>query len=67
MKTIILKGLDRRGKSRIDSFGQDGKFRLLEENGDEIFVESFDENFRLGKKMITWAGWFTVGKEVEII
>lgn len=62
---VKLKGLSRRGKTRISEHGD--TFRLVREDVGGtihiILVESLKNTWR-GEK---WLGWFEIGKEVEII
>lgn len=75
MRTIKLKGLNNRGKTRINNFSDDGTFRLVKESnevcnqrGNFILVESFAHNFKVGENhLVPWSGWLEVGKEVEVI
>jgi len=78
MKTVKLKGLNKRGKTRINNFSDDGTFKFIKEaeqvaslspnKGDFILVESFKHNFRLSvDHIIPWGGWFEVGVDVEIL
>ena len=65
-KTVTLVGLNHRGKNRVGTFGQDGKFILKRTDDNKIFVESLWDNFRLGEKLIPWGGWLEIDKEVRI-
>jgi len=69
---VILKGLNKRGKERVASFGIMGTFALLSEDPPAnragcILVESLDKRFRLGTTKTTWSGWLKVGEEVDIL
>ena len=68
---IKIKGLNKRGKNRIETYSDDGIFFLrrdLRPEGEEkILVGSLEKNFRLGRMLTEWAGWFDVGTEVEIV
>lgn len=65
---IKLKGLSRRGKTRISEHGD--TFLLKEKEHftisrfpDSILVESLNNTWR-GEK---WLGWLVVGRDVEIL
>ena len=74
---IKLKGLNRRGKTRINNFSDDGTFILkdrrdsvacfLNLKGDFILVKSLKPNMKIGDLLEPWSGWFQVGVDVEII
>jgi len=70
MKFVTLKGLNQRGKSRVANFskdGFDGVFKLKDQEGQEILVESIEDNFSLGDKLVPWAGWLEIGVEIEVV
>lgn len=76
-RTIKLKGLNKRGKTRINNYSDDGTFLFcdtskeivpVKHQGLFILVESFKRNFKLANDhFIPWGGWLEVGIEVEII
>ena len=77
MKTVKLKGLNKRGKTRVNNYSDNGTFKLIRRDdfvfcfghkGDFILVEAFKHNLRISKDhRVPWGGWFEVGVEVEIL
>ena len=70
MKFVTLKGLNKRGKNRISNYskdGFDGVFELKDQVDNKIFVESIEDNFRIGDKLVPWAGWLEIGVEIEVV
>ena len=71
MKKVILKGLNKRGKDRVNNFGP--KFVVLHDEkltqwGEKtaLFV-SVKKSFRVGDNLVPWSGWLDIGTEVEIV
>jgi len=68
---VILKGLNKRGKDRVNNFGPEFVVRQEEKPSHwgkrTALFESVTKNFRVGVNLTTWLGWLDIGTEVEIV